>query len=114
MSPSILFAQEMVAVDGDVHSAAAIIAVAGAFVLAIVFVICVTTTIQRVFTVRASNELIMDLVNKGFSADEIERIAYGKSKIGTKVGRFFRDARNAFRKDQSVGGNPVPPVKAAG
>lgn len=114
MNPSILFAQDMGVVDGDTHSAAAIIAVAGAFVLSVVFVICVTTTIQRFIAVRASNKLIMELVNKGFTAEEIERIAYGNSKIGTKVGRFFRDARNGFRKDQRASGRPVPPVKAAG
>lgn len=114
---SLLFAQDVAvaeSINGDPFSVVAIIAVAGAFVLGTVLVICVTTIVQQIYTIRASNALIMELVKKGFSAEEIERIAYGNSKIGVKVGRFFRDARNAFRKDKAPGASPVPPVKAAG
>jgi len=116
MTPIILLAQDAGVVEmasGGPQSVAAIIAVAGAFLVAIVFIICVTTAIQRVFAIRSSNKLIMELVNKGFTAEEIERIVYGNTKFGTKVGRFFRDARCAFRKDGAIKQNPVPPVKAA-
>jgi len=116
MYPQILIAQDASGPEvfaNDPYSVVAIIAVAGGIALGIVIAICVTSIIQRVYTIRASNTLIMELVNKGFSAEEIERIAYGNTKLGTKVGRFFRDARNGFRKDQA-GQSPVPPVKAAG
>ena len=116
MNPLILLAQDANVVEhlnNDVQSISAMIAILGAFVLAIVFVICVTTTVQRVIAIRASNKLIMELVSKGFTAEEIERVVYGNTKLGTKVGRFFRDAKNAFRKDGGVEATPVPPVKAA-
>jgi len=120
MIPQILLAQDAgyaqaSAVANDPYSVVAIIAVGGGIVLGIVIAICITSIIQRVYTIRASNTLIMELVNKGFSAEEIERIAYGNTKFGTKVGRFFRDARNGFRKDGTAHGKaPVPPVKAVG
>lgn len=116
MIPQILLAQDAgvtEVVAADPYSVVAIIAVGGGIVFGIVVAICITTIIQRVYTIRASNTLIMELVNKGFSAEEIERIAYGNTKFGTKVGRFFRDARNGFRTDKT-GPTPVPPVKAAG
>jgi hypothetical protein len=102
-------------IDGDALAAATIIAVVGIIVVCVVLTVCVTVTIQRVVAIRESNKLIMELVNRGFSADEIESITYGNMKLSKKVGKMFRDARNAFRTPQEGSGQmPAPPVKAAG
>lgn len=113
MDPSLLLAQTHVGIIDRIDSGAlaviSIIAVIGGFALAIVVVGCVSTTIQRVITIRESNRLILELLNRGYSPEEIERVAYGNSKFSKKVGRFFRDARNMFRKEENQ--KAVPPAK---
>lgn len=102
-------------IDGDALATATIIAVVGVIAVCVVLTICITVTIQRVVAIRESNKLIMELVNRGFTAEEIESIAYGNMKLGKKVGKMFRDARNAFRTQQEHDRQmPSPPVKAAG
>ena len=81
--------------------------VMSALVLGVVLTICITVLLHRVYTTRATNALIMELVNKGFSAEEIERVVHSNAKPGSKPGQLY-----ANRKNQA-GGKPVPPVKAA-
>lgn len=113
MNASLLFAQSNVGVidriDSGALSVISIIAVAGSFALAIVIVGCITTTIQHVIAIRESNRLILELLNRGYSAEEIEQVAYGNSKFSRKVGRFFRNARNKFRHKKKQ--KAVPPMK---
>ena len=121
MNATLLLAQDSVQsdflnrIDGDALAAATIILVAGSVAIAIVMTICITVTVQRVYAIRESNKLIMELVKRGFSADEIENITYGNSGLGKKVGKIFRDARNAFKTqhDHQAHGSAVPPVKSA-
>ena len=77
--------------------------VMSALVLGVVLTICITVLLHRVHTTRATNALIVELVNKGFSAEEIERVVHSNAKPGQLY---------ANRKNQA-GGKPVPPVKAA-
>ncbi|QEG24748.1 hypothetical protein [Mariniblastus fucicola] len=116
MFPSLVLAQSAQAtqtnfldrVDPGLLSVAMLVAVIGTFILAVVIVGCVATTIQRAIAIRESNKLIVDLLNRGYSADEIERVVYGNIKFSRKVGKFFRNARNAFRQEER---SPVPPTK---
>jgi hypothetical protein len=112
MNPSFLLGQSEILhrIDSGALSVVSILAVIGTFVLAVVVVVCITTTIQRIIAVRESNKLILELLNRGYSAEEIERVVYGNTKFGVKVGRFFRDARNVFRPKKDTR-SPVPPVK---
>lgn len=116
MNPSLLIAQAaetqtgiLDRIDSSALSALSIITVIGAFALAIVVVGCISTTIQRVVAIRESNRLILELLNRGYSPEDIERVAYGKSKFSKKVGRFFRNARNTFRKEENQ--KAIPPAK---
>jgi hypothetical protein len=99
--------------DTGALSAALIIGIIGAAVLGIVLVSVVAQTVQRVVMVRESNRLILELLKRGHSADEIERIVYGGQKFGHKVGRFFGSVRRKFR-GQGVGAvnrRAMPPIK---
>ncbi len=116
MTPSSLIGQSEILhrIPSEALAAVTIIAVIGALILAITIIGCITTTIQRVVAIRESNRLILELLNQGYSADEIERVVYGNLKFGKKVGRLFRDARNVFRPSAERHGQmPVPPVKSA-
>lgn len=115
MLPHFVLAQSDVVqhFDKDALSAALIIAIVGVILLAIVLACLIASTIQRVTAIRESNRLIMELLDRGYSADEIERVAYGGGAFGNKVSRIYRNVKRKFRGQPAsvFARRAAPPMK---
>ncbi|MEM9411926.1 MAG: hypothetical protein AAGA30_12480 [Planctomycetota bacterium] len=74
------------------------------FVLMIVSVVSITRTFQNVSIAKLQNQMMNDLLAKGYSVDEIQQLMGGKRK--NVLFRFFDHGRQTY-----VSRKPTPPVK---
>ena len=74
------------------------------FVLLIVSVVFVLRTIQKVSLAKMQNQMVNELLSKGYSVDEIQQLVFNNRR--NVLFRFFDN-----RKQGYVNRNPSPPVK---
>lgn len=92
--------------DPDIMSAIVILGLIFSFVIAIVSIIAILGTYQKVTISKMTNELVRDLLEKGYNAEEIAKVVHGPSGWD-RVGNLFKRKSNP----QIYKNRPVPPVK---
>lgn len=95
-------------IDGDILGVCMILATIGGFALMITTVAMVADIVKSIAMAKMSKQMIEDLMNKGYSASEIERLVYGEPKWN-RVRRMFSRLRS--KAAPTVGNRPMPPVK---
>ena len=103
-NPGILSLAERI--DPDFLGAIGMVTTVMFFVLMIVSVVTLCRTYQNVSLAKLQNQMINDLLAKGYSVDEIQQLMGGKRK--NILFRFFDGGRQTY-----VNRNPSPPVKNA-
>jgi len=101
-------------IDGDILGVVFIIGTIGFFVSLIVMVVAITRTWNNIAMVRMNQRLVQELLQKGYSVDDIERLAYGGQAWSHRFRKMFHSAKSQFtnyvnrnkRENQ-----PVPPYK---
>ena len=91
-------------IDPDFLGAIAMVTTIFSFILMITTVVTVCRTYQKVALARMQNQMINELLAKGYSVDEIQQIVLGQKR--NVLTRFF-DGRRQTYVDQ----RPAPPVK---
>lgn len=100
-------------IDSDILGVVFIIGTIGFFVSLIVMVVAITRTWNNIAMVRMNQRLVQELLQKGYSVDDIERLAYGQA-WSHRFCKIFRSAKSQF--ENYVNRNkrenrPVPPYK---
>ncbi len=101
-------------IDGDVLGAVFIIGTVGIFVSFIVLVVSIARTWNNIAVVRMNQRLIQELLQKGYSVDEIERLAYGGFAWRQRFRKLFRSAKSQFAtyvNRNKYENQPMPPYK---
>lgn len=100
--------------ERDLIGAVFIIATVGAFISFIVLVVSITRTWNNLALARMNQRLVQDLLAKGYSVDDIERLAYGGQAWSYQLRKMIGSARDqvANMVNRRTGENqPVPPYK---
>lgn len=100
-SPGIELLQNM---NPDVLGAAMILGTILFFVTVVVSIVTICQTITRLAVVRSNKSLVQDLLSKGYSVDDVERLVYGQAG--------WNKLTRAIRKIGKSKNRAVPPVKA--
>lgn len=107
-------ASESMSIFGDALGVILILATIGLIVTLIVTVVCVCRLINNFHIVKMHHRLVNELLQKGYSVDDIERLTVGQG-IGGKVKKLYRAAANRMNsnvgKSMNPGQKPVPPIK---
>lgn len=105
------FMELLQSVDKELLGTVMILGTIGFFVSIIVCVCTISSTITNLRVVKMHNTMVQDLLQKGYSVDDIERLTMGQG-IGGQVKKLVRAATNRINKTGYQEGNrPVPPVK---
>lgn len=100
--------------DNDLLGAVLIIGMIGFFVSFIVMVVTIARTWNNIATVRMNQRLVQELLQKGYSVDEIERLAYRGHAWSHRFRQLFHSAKsqlaNLARRNRYEN-QPVPPFK---
>lgn len=100
--------------DNDILGVALIIGTIGTFVSFIVVVVSVTRTWNNISITRMNQRLVQELLQKGYSVDDIERLAYGGGAWSHRFNKLFNSAKvqlaNLVKRHQREN-RPVPPYK---
>lgn len=105
--------------DNDLLGVVLVLTTIGTFVTLIVSVLSIVRTWNNIAQMRMNQSLVKELLNQGYSVDDIERIVYGGQQWGKRFKRLVDTARNGFSKVASRRefarrnefATPVPPVK---
>ena len=101
-------------IDGDVLGVVFIIGTIGFFVSLIVLVVSISRTWNNIVVVRMNQRLVQELLQKGYSVDDIERLAYGGQAWSHCFRKMFHSAKSQFanyvNRNQHEN-QPVPPYK---
>ena len=101
--------------DNDLLGAVLVLMTIGTFVTVIVSIVSITRTWNNLSQIRMNQALVKDLLNQGYSVDEIERLVYGGGPSwSNRFKRMMQSARESFGKASrryEYANNPVPPVK---
>ena len=91
-----------------------ILATIGIFVATIVTVVTICSTWSNMSMMRMSHSLVKDLLNQGYSVDDIDRLVYGNQGWGRKLKQFVRNTKKQMTgSPQDYSNRPAPPVKQA-
>ena len=74
------------------------------FLVALITIVTVTRTVQNITLTKMQNQMINELLAKGYSVDEIQQLVTGKRR--SVLTRAFDRSRQAY-----VNRRPSPPVK---
>ncbi len=108
------FLQFLEMLDGDLLGAVLIIGTIGFFISFIVVVASVSKTWNNIAISRMNQNLIQDLLAKGYSVEDIERLAYGGPSWNRKFHKLFKSAKSQFAshvRRRRYENQPVPPMK---
>lgn len=100
--------------ERDLIGAVFIIATIGAFVSFIVLVVSISRTWNNIALARMNQRLVQDLLAKGYSVEDIERLAYGDHAWSHHLRKMVRSAKNQFANmvnRRTYENQPVPPYK---
>ncbi len=92
--------------DSDVVGAALILSVIGAAAMSITVVCLIADTFKSITMAKMQKSMIEDMLAKGFTPEEVERLVYG--------GKAWHKLRRLFQRDvgkDTAGNTPRPPVK---
>lgn len=98
------FFQVLQEMNPDVLGAAMILGTILFFVTLIITIITICQTINQLAVLRSNKSLMQDLLSKGYSVDDVERLVYGPggwSKLTRALSKFAKSKNR-----------PLPPVKA--
>ena len=101
-------------IDSDILGVVFIIGTIGFFVSFIVMVVSITRTWNNIATVRMNQRLVQDLLQKGYSVDDIERLAYGGHAWSQRVSKMIQSAKSqlaSFVRRNRYENQPAPPYK---
>jgi hypothetical protein len=104
-------------IDGDILGAVFVIGTIGIFVSFIVVVVSIARTWNNIAVVRMNQTLVQDLLEKGYTVDDIERLAYGGQNWSRKFRQLFHSAKSQIsslhrrRYRNHYENQPVPPMK---
>ena len=99
--------------DGDVLSAAIILAVIGSVAIVITLLVVVSNTIQNLVATRMAYKMIRELSKQGYTAQEVEKLVYGDKTFARRVRRMFSRAKGRVGNRWFGSSQPAPPVKSA-
>ena len=101
-------------IDGDILGVVFIIGTIGLFVSFIVLVASIARTWNNIAMVRMNQRLVKELLEKGYSVDDIERLAYGGQAWSQQFRKICQSAKsrlaNYFDRNKYEN-QPVPPYK---
>jgi hypothetical protein len=101
--------------DNDLLGVVLVLATIGTFVTLIVSVISISRTWNNLAQIRMNQSLVKDLLNQGYSVEDIERLVYGGGqRWGSRFKQLVQSARSRFsraRNRYEYANQPVPPVK---
>ncbi len=92
--------------DPDIIGACLILGVIGSVGIIITTVVAITDTYKSITMAKISKAMVEDLLARGYSPEEIERLLHG-DKAWNKFKRFFAKQQSRGRE----GYRPMPPVK---
>lgn len=101
-------------IDNDILGVVFIIGTIGIFVSFIVTVVSIARTWNNIAMVRMNQRLVQDLLQKGYSVDDIERIAFGGPALSKQFRKLFQSAKSqlaSFANRNRYENQPVPPYK---
>ena len=99
--------------DPDVLGAALIVGTILFFVSVIVSVVTICTTFTNLAAMKNNRALVEDLLNKGYSVDDVERLVYGQGGLGKLSRALNRSIRSGVSRFKKRPPRTSPPVKAA-
>ena len=95
--------------NSELLGAVMIIGTVGFFLTVIITVVTITNAITNVRVMKLHHSTVKDLLNQGYSADDIERVTLGKNGLGNQFKKLVRAATNRISNyDRN---SPAPPVK---
>lgn len=100
--------------DDEVLGAVFIIGTIGIFISFITLVVSVTRTWNNIAMVRMNQRLVQELLQKGYSVDDIERLAYGGNVWRQQFRKMIDSAKAQFAnlaKRHRHENPPAPPFK---
>jgi hypothetical protein len=101
--------QLLESIDRDALAVIFILATIGTF-FAVIFIVGFTmSTVKSISTTRMTQTMIRELLNKGYSVDDVERLVYG-APLTQKVKNLFTAAQRRVRP-HNCDFPPSPPIK---
>ncbi len=93
-------------IDPDFLGVIGLVATVMCFALLIISVVTIFRTFQNISLAKLQNQMINELLSKGYSVDEIQRLVHGGKR--NVLFRFFDNSRQAY-----VNRQPTAPVKTS-
>lgn len=100
------FFELLQSLDKDPLAAIFIIGTIGSFVTLFILIGALFSTIRNITTTKMCHSMVKELLEKGYSAEETERLVYGGLPWTKKLSNLMRSATSRLRQP-----HPVPPVK---
>jgi len=75
-----------------------------------VTIVTISRTIQDIVLVRGNRRMVEDLLAKGYTVDDVERLVYGQNRWNMLT-RILQRCRRSSSTSQSPLQSPRPPVK---
>lgn len=102
--------------DNDILGVVFIMGTVGIFVSFIVVVVTIARTWNNIATARMNQRLVQELLQKGYSVDDIERLAYGGNFWSQRFGKLCQSAKSRLasivkRHQNHYANQPAPPYK---
>ncbi len=91
-------------IDSDLLGAIAMVSSILFFLVMTISIVTITRTVQNITLAKMQNQLLNELLAKGYSVDEIHQLVTGKRR--SVLTRAFDRGRQAY-----VSRRPAPPVK---
>ena len=107
------FIELLQSLDRDVLGAVFIVGTVLFFVTVITSVVTICKTLSNLAAIKSNRTMVEDLLSKGYSVDDVERLVYGQGgfdKLSRVLNRSIRSGVNRIKKRQS---RTSPPVKAS-
>ncbi len=103
-------------VDGEILGAVFILGTIGIFISFIVVVVSIARTWNNIAVARLNQNLVQELLAKGLTVDDVERLVYGSQGWGRRFSKVFQNAKSHMadmrrRKYYRYETQPVPPMK---
>ena len=89
-----------------------IIGTIGGIAITIVSITLTLSTINNITTMRMSQSMVKNLLEKGYSVEDVERLVFGGKPWGRRGKKLIRTARSRWQNQPlDSGQHPMPPVK---
>ena len=100
--------------DNDLLGVVLVLMTIGTFVTVIVSIVSITRTWNQIAHQRMNQAMMKDLLNQGYSVDDVERLVYGAPRWTSRFKQMVKSARDTFsrsRRQREQVNQPLPPVK---